>query len=773
MTNSVKSQLEAKGHKVAVLNLPNTSGSFEQAVSLKGNTDQAIKEAVESIISKYGQIGSFIHLHPHFEFKGHNFTSHFPKERNILKTVFLLAKHLQPALQMASEAQRPAFMTVTRLDGKLGLGKRSNTSIIGGGLLGLVKSLNLEWSPVYCRAIDIQPELDNEKIAKHVFEEMHDANLLYTEVGISEEGRQTFETSETTLQDTEKIKADINSEDVFLVSGGAKGVTATCVIELAKKFQPKFILIGRSSLDFEIPAYAANEDDEAVLKRLIMTDMKEKGEKPDLKIVKKTFNNIVAKKEIDSNLSQIKAAGSEVIYLKSDITNLKAAHSELNEILKNWGPITGLIHGAGRLADKHIQNKTEEDFNNVLSVKLDGLLSMLSVVNPDQLKHLVLFSSVAGFYGNIGQTDYAMANEILSKAAHLFRTNHPNTKVSAINWGAWEGGMVSPELQKKFEEAGVKLVNHPGGAAMFINEFNTVYENEPQVIIGGTLPTPQSELTDDLKTHKIERHIELKDNPFLVHHSIQGNPVLPVVNAAAWMADTCVKLFPDFKLFKMKNLQLFKGIVFDGTEKKDYVLELKETYKTPEIIAFEVAVMSEGAKLPTYHYKSEITLRHKSTKEAGEPFFHDEIKPGTAINGESLYKDGSLFHGPFFQGIEEILEYSDKHMVMKCKANSVPLKDQGQFPVTALNTFFLDIQYQGMVVWVQKHHDGAKSLPLKTDEGIIYKDLPFDKELFVHISIEENTDFKMTANCTVYDEKGEVYLTTKGASVTVSPDLKW
>ncbi len=604
MTASVKKQLEEKGQKVVVLNLPNTSGNFEKAITLNGNSDQDIKEAVETIISKYGQIGSFIHLHPHFEFKGHNFASHFPTERNILKTVFLLAKYLQPSLQKASQTQRPAFMTVTRLDGKLGLGKRSNISIMGGGLSGLVKSLNLEWSPVYCRAIDIQPELNNEVIAKHVFEELHDANLMYSEIGISEEGRKTFETTKTLLGDQQTITADVTPNDVFLVSGGAKGVTASCVIELAKKFQPKLILIGRSSLEFELPAYAANENDEAVLKRLIMTDLKEKGEKVDLKVVKRTFNNIIAKKEIDDTLAQIKAAGSDVIYLKSDITNLNEIRPQLNDVSKKWGPITGLIHGAGRLADKHIQNKTEDDFNNVLSVKLDGLLSMLSVVNPDQLKHLVLFSSVAGFYGNIGQTDYSMANEILSKAAHLFRKNHPNTKVSAINWGAWEGGMVSPELQKKFEEAGVTLVNHPGGAAMFVNEFNTVYNDQPQVIIGGTLPTPQSELTEDLKTYEVKRHLELKDNPFLKHHSIQGNAVLPVVNAAAWMADSCVKLFPDFHLYKMKNLQLFKGIVFDGTEKNDYYTEIKEIYKTSETIVFEVAVMSEGSQ--TTHLSLQI-----------------------------------------------------------------------------------------------------------------------------------------------------------------------
>src|SRR5690606_18411895 len=142
-------------------------------------------------------------------------------------------------------------------------------------------------------------------------------------------------------------------------------------------------------------------------------------------------------------------------------------------------------------------------------------------------------------------------------------------------------------------------------------------------------------------------------------------------------------------------------------------------------------------------------------KETSEKFFHDKIQNGKEVNGAELYKDGSLFHGPYYQGIENILDYSDQRLVMQCKADSVPLQEQGQFPVTSLNSFFLDIQYQGMVVWVQKHHNGAKSLPLKTDEGIIYKDLPFDKQLFVHIAVKENTPFKMSARCTVYDENGE------------------
>jgi NAD(P)-dependent dehydrogenase (short-subunit alcohol dehydrogenase family) len=774
LTKNVQSHFEKEGRKVVILSFSEAkNGHFSNEIILKNTDDASVKEAIAQIIAKYGAIGNFIHLHPHFEFQHGNFAQHFFQEKSILKTVFLLAKYLQPSLTAQNTAQRTAFMTVTRLDGQLGLGKRGNISILGGGFSGLVKSLNLEWSSVFCRAIDIQPEFNAEIIAQNIFTELHDANVNHTEIGIFEGGRTTFSTEKTPLHDSENIATDMTASDVFLVSGGARGVTASCIIEMAAKFKNKFILVGRSSIENPLPNYAIHENNEAALKALIMNDLKEKTEKVDISALKKTYNAIIAKKEIEETLSKIKANGGEVAYIAGDVNDLSGIKGELHKITQKWGQITGIVHGAGMLADKFIQNKTEADFNNVLSVKLDGLLSMLKIVNLNTLKHLVLFSSVAGFYGNVGQTDYAIANEILSKAAHLFKKNHPKTKVSAINWGAWEGGMVSPELKKKFLEAGVVLVNHAGGAAMFINEFNEKYDDQPQVIIGGTLPTPQSALSSALKTYHIQRNLSITDNPFLQHHAIHGNPVLPVVNAASWMADACLNLYPDFTLDTMDNLQLFKGITFNNTATNTYFTNIKETQKSPTSLVFEVEITSKGAKLPVYHYKSQVTLRHKSVVKIANPIQPSTIASTKKIIGAQLYKDGSLFHGAYFQGIEEILDYTDTYLVLKCAAKSVPLTAQGQFPVHAVNTFFLDIQYQGMLIWVQKFHNGAKSLPLHTQSSTVYKELPFDKTLYVRLDIKENSPFKMTANCTVFDENGAVYQYTEGAAVTVSPQLQW
>ena len=773
LTPQVITALKEKGNKVVALNISGIQNPIgNDAITILDSSDQSVGNAIAEIQNKYGKIGSFIHLHPHYEFQKPNFTQHFTAEKEVVKSLFFIAKHVQKDLNELGETQRASFLTLTRMDGKLGQGKRGNTSVIGGGITGLVKCLNLEWSPVYCRAIDIQPELSSKQIADQLMAEYRDANVTHVEVAYSEEGRKTTSSIPSPVKENHEINTAVTSDSVFLVSGGAKGVTARCVVEMAKAFKCKFILLGRSSIDFEVPIFAQSEDDEGILKRLIMNDMKAKGEKPSLPKVKSIYKNISAKKEIDQTIQSIQSHGGEVIYIKGDVTKLASFKSELDQATARFGEVTGVMHGAGRLADKYIQDKTDSDFENVLSVKLDGMLSLFGAVDIHNLDHLILFSSVAGFYGNVGQTDYAIANEILSKAAHLFKTNHPNTQVSAINWGAWDSGMVSGELKAQFEAAGISLVNSEGGPAMLVNELNTAYANQPQVIIGGTLPAAVSHI-GELRTHRIHRNLKVENNPFLNHHVIQNNPVLPVVNAVGWMAHSCVELYPDYKIFQIENTALFKGVVFGGNQKEDYILEIKELEKSEEKIVFVTTVMSEGGKLPTNHYRATVTLLNKKSIPVSPKFTHQVSGTYQPTNGSTLYHDGSLFHDTHFRGITEILDCTEKQIVLSCEAPNVPLSEQGQFPVNGVNTFFADIQYQGMVVWVQKNYDGAKSLPLQTDSVVLYQPVPFGKKLFVNVTVQENDETKLVAECTVYDKDGNVYMKTTGATVTISRQLVW
>ena len=114
-----------------------------------------------------------------------------------------------------------------------------------------------------------------------------------------------------------------------------------------------------------------------------------------------------------------------------------------------------------------VENKSEADFDAVYGVKITGLTNLLSALSAQErasLRHLIVFSSLAGFHGNAGQTDYAMANEALSKMTHRYGAVHRGCSARALCFGPWDGGMVSAELKAHFKSQGVQIIPRTEGA---------------------------------------------------------------------------------------------------------------------------------------------------------------------------------------------------------------------------------------------------------------------------------------------------------------------
>ena len=137
------------------------------------------------------------------------------------------------------------------------------------------------------------------------------------------------------------------------------------------------------------------------------------------------------------------------------------------QVRAQWGPITGIVHGAGVLADKRLAEKSGDDFRHVFGTKIGGLRSLLAATANDPLAVICLFSSVAARTGNAGQADYAMANEVLNRVAHELARQRSGCVVKSIGWGPWAGGMVTPLLKAKFDELGVPLIPLASGARAF------------------------------------------------------------------------------------------------------------------------------------------------------------------------------------------------------------------------------------------------------------------------------------------------------------------
>ncbi len=185
--------------KVVVLNFPpdivHKSSPLPLGVSrvaLSNMSEEELQRKLAEITQSQGPVAAFIHLHPAStaELNG---SIHFPEaDRAIVRQVFLAAKHLKEPLNQAARNGRSIFMTVARLDGAFGLGENILFNPLSGGLFGLVKTLNLEWEPVFCRALDISPQLDAGQLAEVVVAELHDPNRLVVEVAYNLDGRSTL-----------------------------------------------------------------------------------------------------------------------------------------------------------------------------------------------------------------------------------------------------------------------------------------------------------------------------------------------------------------------------------------------------------------------------------------------------------------------------------------------------------------------------------------------------------------------------------------------------
>lgn len=560
----------------------------------------------------------------------------------------------------------------------------------------------------------------------------------------------------------------VHSDSVVLVSGGARGITARCVIKLAERARCKFILLGRSSFEMPQVGFDTANCDDAELKRRIANDLMQRGEKAVPAKIQKIFSSIRSSQEINETLQLVEQAGGKAEYLCVDVSDADLAQ-HLREPVKRLGPISGIIHGAGTLQDKRIEKKTETDFETVYTPKVTGLDNMLHNVDMARLDFLVLFSSIVGFYGNVGQSDYAIANEILNKSAYLLKRKYPNCHVISINWGPWDSGMVTPELKRVFESRNVEVIPSDVGAQMLVEALMPSANEAVQVVVGGVPARPAANIAQDLRSYTIKRHLKVDENPFLFDHMIGEYPVLPATCAAAWAAYSCEQLYPGYRFFSLENYHVLKGIVFDENLADEHLLELKEVQKSEEKIVFDVLVWSNNPKgRPIYHYRLRVTLMREMP---AVPVFQPALVPGgQEIDGKRLYQDGTLFHGPSFQGVERVLHISRGKLVMQVVLPLMEDRIQGQFPAYTANPFIYDAIVQCVLIWAQYFYQ-APCLPSSLRKLEQFMPIPFGVPCTVSMEVESQSSTSVVGNILVQDQQGRTYMRLDGLEGTISPFL--
>ena len=754
------------GWAVAVLSYPKrlvaSSGKMNKSImriKLKDTDEATLMNALTAVTEKSGKPARFVHLDPACESDG--------DAKSVLKLTFLIAKHLSDALNDAPADARCSFVTVTHLDGQLGFGGR-DFQAIAGGLFGLTKTLNLEWPEVFCRAIDIAPRMDTPNTVEAILSECADPNRRLVEVGIGPEGRCTLVPS-LEQEDGEIHTSAIDDRSVLLVSGGAKGVTAECIVKLAASNGGTYILIGRSALT-SVPHWAEELEDEASLKKAGIEQLKTSGEKPTPVKVQALLSPIQSTRSIESVLARINAAGGRAHYVSADVTDADALRNAIDPLISKIGAVTGIIHGAGVLADNVIEKKMPEDFDRVYGPKVDGLAALMACVKPEELKHLSLFSSAAGFLGNPAQSDYSIANEILNKYALDFKAAYPTCHVTSFNWGPWDGGMVTPELKILFAQRNIHVIPIEEGTDIFVNDVTDVKNSAIQVLVGSSMEFTDEGTSSELNTYQITRHISVHQNPFLTHHCIDGKPVLPMAGVMSWMGSSCEALLPDYRFFSIDNMKMLKGIVFQNGTIEHYHLEITETEKDENHVSLDLVLWSDAAGDRVNHYSATVTL------VKGDPeipvYDHFDTADADAVDGADYYQNGTLFHGPLFQVIDRGLNASTEKLTLLCTASDPTLNEQGQFSVGTQDLYTTDAKFQALLVWARQFKE-AGALPTRFARCEQYREIPAGETFFLSLDITAATNTRVNGTITLHDGGGHIYSRLVDAETTISKNLNF
>lgn len=567
-------------------------------------------------------------------------------------------------------------------------------------------------------------------------------------------------------------KTLLDEQSVLLVSGGAKGITAECAIRIAEEARCRFILVGRSALLEAEPEWASGIQDAAQLQNSALAFFQKKGEKATPKMLQGAMGDVLSSREINSTLERIREHGGQAVYISADVTDPKRLRAMVKSAEEYVGTVTGIIHGAGSLADKLIENKKGVDFDRVVDTKIKGLHNLIHSIDTEKLRFLVLFSSVAGFFGNAGQTDYAIANELLNKSAYIIQKALPECRVICMDWGPWDSGMVSPELKKVFAERNITLLSTEKGTQTMLDELHREPRTSPQVVIGSSIH-PAFEFSSFSHNRVIQRRrLNLEKNPFLDDHRIGPHAVLPATCAAAWLADACQALHPGYSLYRMMDFKVLKGITLENSDQVCEV-ELKRQPDEPagERI-YDVTVTGEnGNKRKIFHYSSRIILAKERPSSPVHPTISElGINPDQVKDGMKLYQDGTLFHGPAFRGIREVLMLDKSKVICRIFLPELDSSVQGQFPVQSTNPFINDAVVQTLLVWTQEFY-GSPCLPSRLHQLDHYRLIPFEIPVVATLKVTYHNEHAVVGDILVQEEDGREFMRFIGLEGTISKHL--
>ncbi|WP_436758380.1 SDR family NAD(P)-dependent oxidoreductase [Streptosporangium sp. V21-05] len=464
--------------------------------------------------------------------------------RDALARTTRVVRRRYASWQAESRADRCCYVAVTHLGGLMGYDDGPIETPLGGIWAGFAKCLPRELPNLAVKVLDVD-SADPDGLAGLLESELAAWDLF--EIGYRRGVRHAL----TALPSPEPPpRLDLDTGDLVLISGGARGVGFALARGLAERFGCRVVVTGRD----ELPAadWLTLPDDRYDAHRRARIAAARTADA--LRETRAALKRESELRQVAANLAAAERDGLRIAYEACDCVR----QEQVDALFARLPAPAAVVHNAGIDLPTRLDRKTPEEVVRTVEVKVSGFASLTRAVlaTPERRAALKVFCNVGSLAGRmggmIGQIDYAAGNEALSRLGFWARNTY-GLPTQTLCWPTWErlGVIANYDAAVRY----VSTLDPAEGVRRWIDELRSGGTGEVMFIgqVGGALVPTQlrgfwlftghpdlprlhglahflGEVEDFLPFRSLRGSIVHRpgSHPCLADFTVDGRPALPV-----------------------------------------------------------------------------------------------------------------------------------------------------------------------------------------------------------------------------------------------------
>jgi acyl transferase domain-containing protein len=681
------------------------------------------------------------------------------------------------------------LVSATRLGGLHGYDDCGALAPLGGAVTGFIKTYKRERPSILAKAVDFEAGRQPSEIAESLIAEtLKDPGAV--EIGYNNGLRWTVSLEEQSAADG-KPALTLDRNSVFVITGGAGSIVSAITTDLATASGGTFYLLDLvPEPDPNNPDLKRFVVDREGLKRELFARIQARGERATPALVEKELASLERAQAAQAAIDAVRNAGGTAYYFSVNLADAEAVAKVIDQVRQRSKRIDVLLHAAGLDRSRSLAEKEPREFDLVFDVKADGFFNLLHAIGDMPLAATVAFSSIAGRFGNPGQTDYSSANDLLCKITSSFRTSRPATRGIAIDWTAWGGiGMATRgSIPKVMEMAGIDMLPPEAGIPLIRREL-TSGGTRGEIVIGQRLGVLLQEWDDTggFDTSKLaangpmsgkvaraglftpfsfETTLDPRIQPFLYDHQIDGTPVLPGVMGVEAFAESALALLPGWHIEAFEDISFLAPFKFYRHEPRAVTVETVIRPRAEGLVAQcrligYRSLPNQNEPQAVTHFTARVLL----TRQAPQTTTATPVSPeGNLIHASDIYQ--LYFHGPAYQVVKKA--WWNGKQVLGLMSDELPANHHPAELVMSVSPRLIELCFQTAGIW-EMGLDSRMGLPLHIDHLTLAPGLAESAKGPVYAAVTRKLD-QTNFDAEVIDGSGNRLLRLSGYHTISLPD---